>query len=78
MTIRRQPDDFVVRERLTERMLASVLSSSIGSARSVPFALYELDKTALSTPEATMAEYSPSEWPATACGATPVCAIQTR
>ncbi len=30
------------------------------------------------TPAATMAEYSPSEWPATAAGATPVSAIQTR
>ena len=32
----------------------------------------------VSTPAATNAAYSPSEWPATACGAAPVCAIQAR
>ena len=31
-----------------------------------------------SAPAATKAEYSPSEWPATAAGATPTSAIQTR
>ena len=32
----------------------------------------------VSTPAATSAEYSPSEWQATATGATPVSAIQAR
>lgn len=50
MTIRRQPVDFIVRERLTERLLASIHPVSSGPTT---HALYELAKTSLSTPEAT-------------------------
>lgn len=50
MTIRRLPDDFVVRERLTERFMRSVAPAHIQKA--TPFALYELEKTSLTTPEA--------------------------
>ncbi len=32
----------------------------------------------VSTPEATSAEYSPSEWPATTAGTAPASAIQAR
>lgn len=49
MTIRRQPVDFIVRERLTERLLATIHPASSGPTT---HALYELAKTSLSTPEA--------------------------
>lgn len=49
MTIRRLPDDFVVRERLTDRLVR--LTAPAFVPKSTPFALYELEKTSLTTPE---------------------------
>lgn len=49
MTIRRQPEDFVVEERLRESVRAALRPAADASA---PHAIFELRKTGLSTPNA--------------------------
>lgn len=47
MTLKERPEDFVVTEQLTEGLLAAIRGATAG-----PFAVYELQKSGLDTPQA--------------------------